>query len=390
MRSISLALLLAFGFCLYVLPAQGALVWRPGEGWADEKGGDVSASSSKDQLELAKRLEAKGEIDDAYKAYKGLVRKWPLSFSAPEAQYKVAWIESKKGDFWKSFKSYQRMVEKYPNSSFFDQALEQEFMIGNMYLGGEPQKIMKVVPLPPQPEKTVEIFESVIKAAPYGKWAPQAQFKIGLAKEKQKKFPDAVRAYNELINKYPGHDIVDDAQYQIGYAWMMAASQPEYDQSAAQKAVESFQDFLVRYPNSEKVAQAEDNIKKLNSRQTEGSLNIAKFYESQKNLKAAYIYYNEVLKENPDGKQAEIAKKKIELLRPYAESQKALAATPRPALPVNSSTPSSVRTPANSGSSSTSTTPVASNNGAPSRPYTPGSMPPQDAGAHPETEALPR
>ncbi|PTY06703.1 outer membrane protein assembly factor BamD [Verrucomicrobia bacterium LW23] len=387
MRSLRAALLLAVGLCLIAAPgpgAQAALVWRPGEGWADEKGGDISASSSKDQLELAKKLEAKGDLDEAYKAYKGLVRKWPLSFSAPEAQYKVAWIESKKGDFWKSFKSYQRMVEKYPNSAFFDQALEQEFMIGNMFLGGEPVKLAKVIPVPTQPGKTVEIFESIIKAAPYGKWAPQAQFKIGLAREKEKKYVEAVRAYNELINKYPGHDIVDDAQYQIGYAWMMAASAADYDQSAAEKAVEAFQDFLVRYPNSEKTAQAEDNIRKLTTRQTEGSLNIAKFYESQKNWKAAYIYYNEVLKENPDPRQAEIAKKKIEQLRPYAESQKALAATPRPALPVVSGPPAPSRQSQKAPES------LAEAPRRTERPYSPGSLPPQDAASHPENEALPR
>jgi len=43
----------------------------PGEGWSDESGSDVSASSSRDQLALAQKLEAQGQRDSALKAYKG-------------------------------------------------------------------------------------------------------------------------------------------------------------------------------------------------------------------------------------------------------------------------------------------------------------------------------
>jgi outer membrane protein assembly factor BamD len=300
--------------------SHAALVWRPGEGWADESGGEVSASSSRDQLQFAKTMEEKQEYDAAYKAYKGLVRKWPLSFYAPEAQFKAGLMEEKKADFWRAYKSYQRMVEKYPNSSFFEQALERQFEIGNLYLAGEPQRLWKI-PMGASMEKTIQIFEQVIKNAPYGKYAAESQFKIGLANERQKKFAEAVKAYNSIIDKYPGNDIVDDAAYQIGYSWLRASSEPDYDQSAAQKSVEAFQDFLVKYPNSSKAVQAKENIAQLEGRRTQGSFNIASFYEGQGNLKAAYIYYNDVLRESPGSEQAQLAKKKIDELRPKVEKE---------------------------------------------------------------------
>ena len=322
------------GVWLGALSLPAALVWRPGEGWTDESGSsNISASSSRDQLELAKKLEEAQSYDDALKAYRGLVRKWPLSFSAPEAQFKVGWCQEQKGDFWNAYKSYKTMVGKYPASTFFDKALERLYSIGNLYLAGEPARLWKI-PIGASMDKTVEIYESIIKTAPYGKYAPEAQFKIGLAREKQKKFSEAVAAYNTLIDKYPGNDIVDDAQYQIGHAWLKASSEPEYDQGAAEKSIEAFQDFIVRYPNSEKIDQAKEYIASLNSRQTAGSFNIAKFYESQRNLKAAYIYYNEVIRQNPDSSQAQIAKKKVQELRPMVEKELNL-----PPLAANTATP---------------------------------------------------
>src|SRR5471030_3327316 len=115
-----LFVLLAFAFATSL--AQATLVWRPGEGWSDESGGDVSASSSRDQLEMAHKLEAQGQRDSALKAYKGLLRRWPLSFFAPEAQYRMGKILEDEAEFNEAFQAFQKMVTKYPSSTYFEQA----------------------------------------------------------------------------------------------------------------------------------------------------------------------------------------------------------------------------------------------------------------------------
>ena len=53
--------------------------------------------------------------------------------------------------------------------------------------------------------------------------------------------------------------------YQIGYVYFQASRETGYDQTAAVRAQEAFDDFLLRYPNSEKVPQAQDNLKTLQS-----------------------------------------------------------------------------------------------------------------------------
>src|ERR1700677_3614144 len=125
--------------CFAASLARAELVWRPGEGWSDESGTDVSASSSRDQLELAHKLEAQGQRDDALKAYKSPLRRWPLSFFAPEAQFRTGKIMEDSGDFYNAFQAFQKMVTKYPSSNFFEEALEEQYRIANLYLAGEPQ-----------------------------------------------------------------------------------------------------------------------------------------------------------------------------------------------------------------------------------------------------------
>lgn len=298
-----------------------ALVWRPGEGWSNESSGEtLAASDAKAQMELARKLEAQEAWKDAMAAYQGLVRRWPLSSMAGEAQFKVGFMSEKMAEFWGAYKGYDKVIKKYPASQFFELALERKFSIGKLYLAGEPQRIWKI-PLLPSMDKTVQIFESVIKDAPYGRFAAPAYFHIGLARQNQKKWSEAIAAYNKILDKYPSSDFSDDAQYQIGYAWYQASSEPDYDQSAAQKSIEAFEDFIVRFAKSEKVTRAQEYIKELRGRQVQGSLNIARFYESQKNYKAAYIYYNDVVQTSPESSQAVIAKERLQVLRPKVEKE---------------------------------------------------------------------
>jgi outer membrane protein assembly factor BamD len=317
---------------------QASLVWRPGEGWSDESGGDVSASSSREQLEKAHKLEAEGQRDDALKAYKALLRRWPLSFFAPEAQFRLGKILEDEADYYNAFKSFQTMVKKYPSSTYFEEAIGEQYRIANLYLAGEPQRIWKI-PVGPSMDRTVEMYQQIIKNAPYGTYAAEAQFKIGLAREQQRKYTDAVDAYQTVIDNYPTSSTAPNAQYQIGYAWMRATDNAN-DEGAARKATDAFQDFLVRYPNSDKAAQAQENIQLLSQKQTQGAFSIAQFYERSHppDERAAFIYYNEVVKEDPNGPQAQKAKKRIQELRPIVEAMPGgvgpdgTPATPAPAL----------------------------------------------------------
>jgi outer membrane protein assembly factor BamD len=169
-------------------------------------------------------------------------------------------------------------------------------------------------------QRTIEMYQRIIKNAPYGDYAPQCQFNIGLADEKQRKFTDAVDSYQLVLDNYPTSSVAADAQYQIGYAWMKSSISGDYDMGAAKKAVDAFQDYLVRFPDSDKSVQAQENIRRLGQKQTQGAFDIAKFYETQHNPRAAFIYYNEVVREDPNSESANLAKKRIQELRPIVEA----------------------------------------------------------------------
>src|SRR6202023_3674064 len=102
---------------------------------------------------------------------------------------------------------------------------------------------------------------------------------------------------------------------QIGYIWFAAAQLGTNDAAAAGNAKTAFQDFLFHYPKSEKAAQARKDLDILEHKQTANSYKVAKFYDKQKYYRAAVIYYNEVIRQQPGSPESEKAKKRIDQLR---------------------------------------------------------------------------
>jgi outer membrane assembly lipoprotein YfiO len=161
----------------------------------------------------------------------------------------------------------------------------------------------------------VNIFAAVVRTAPYGKYTARAQFDIGLARQKQGANDAAIQAYQAVIDKFPNEPIAADAQYQIGYIWFEAARLGTNDQAATTNARTGFEDFLYKYPKSEKAATARENLKRLDQKSTGDAYKIAKFYDKQKQYRAAVIYYNEVIREQPGSNASGEAKQRIEQIR---------------------------------------------------------------------------
>ena len=117
-----------------------------------------------------------------------------------------------------------------------------------------------------------------------------------------------------MVEKFPNDPLAVDAQTQIGYIWF-AATAPNLRPDCGGSGATAFQDFLFRYPKSEKAAQARENLALLDHRLVKGSLEIAKYYDKAKNYRAAVLYYNEVIRQQPGSPESAIAKTRIEQLR---------------------------------------------------------------------------
>jgi outer membrane protein assembly factor BamD len=303
-----------FSLLLPLSRLQAAVVYHSNEGWTVEGEDTTVAGNAAEQMKKAEKLQADGDDSGAYKAYKALVKQYGQSFLAPKAQRKVGQLLEKHGDYDKAYDAYNYYLTKYPQGEDFDAVVDSMFKIAKLFLEGEKRRLFGVK-VAASMQRAQAMFEGIVKNAPFSKLAPLAQFNVGQALEKQGEYPKAIDAYQTCYTKYPSDPVAADALYQVGYVRAKEAREGSYDPATNQKAREAFEDFVARYPNSEKVAQARENIKVLEGGTNKNILEIAKFYDKTKKFKAAVIYYNDVIKGQPGSPEAEYAKGRIEALK---------------------------------------------------------------------------
>jgi outer membrane protein assembly factor BamD len=306
--------------CMLAFPyrSPAPLIYKPGEGWIYEKPGETGQwqkTRAKDQLEIAQQAFDANDYSLAMKAARRTVRVWPLSDYAPQAQYLVGRCYEADGKDQIAFKHYQQLLEKYPKIDKYDEVLQRQFEIANRFLAGQWTRLWGYIPIPSSTAKTAEMYEKVVKNGPYSEVGPKAQMNLGAAREKQKDYPEAVKAYERAADRYADREAVaSDAMYKAGMAYLKEAKTAEYDQTVASKAIATFSDFATLHPDDKRISDAQQRIESLRTEQSRGAFATATFYEKRKKWKSAVIYYNVANNMDRSSSYAEIARRRIEEL----------------------------------------------------------------------------
>jgi outer membrane protein assembly factor BamD len=328
-------LLLIAGFvALLPFRSPAPLIYSPGEGWYYEAAGASGTwtrARAKDQLEVAEEAFKNKDYSTTMHAANRILKVWPLSDYAPRAAYLVGRCLENKGWDEAAFDKYQSIIKKYPNSDNYEEVIWRQYEIGNRFLGGEFFRIFwNYLPLYPSMDDTAKLFGKVVNNGPYSDVAPHAQLAIGAAREKQKNYPDAVKAYGVAADRYNDQPVIASyALFRQGVCYQKQAAIAGYDQGTASQAIASFTDFITFYPDDARVAQAQKAILSLKAEQVRSSFQIAQFYENSKTLSAtqrrsgAVVYYNEVLQLDPSSSYAAQARQRIEALKPLMQKSPA-------------------------------------------------------------------
>jgi len=279
--------------------------------WSSESGKFVSSDTvnQEESEELLKhalsfRHEKNGERSIA--ELENLLQKFPSSHIAPEAQFQIGLIHEEAGDYSRAFGAYKKLTENYPQSEKSDEVIERVFKIGQMFLSGYKEKVAGVVNVSRLP-KAVEVFEHIVKIAPFGKYGDQAQFHIGVAYKTMGRFREAVEEFQKFVDRYPSSVLLDDAYFQLAESSYAFSKKATRDQYAVEDAITNISNYLAKYPSSnasEKVMQLK---KEIEEQDAEKNFRIGLYYEEQNELESARLYFEGVSKKYPEtaaGKQS--------------------------------------------------------------------------------------
>ena len=316
-------LLMLLGSLLLPERSAAAIIYTPGEGWRYEPYGGTNwtRTTASNQLAVARTAFLQKDYALAQKAAKRTVSRWPFSDYGEEAQYLLARCYEQRGLSEKAFKAYQKLLVEYPKFTNYNDVVQRQFAIANRFLGGEWFRLWDTIPFFPSMDKTIKLYDQIIKNGPYSDVAPAAQLNIASAYEKGKvlfvtvpKYPEAAKAYERAADRYADQKWGTEGLYKAGVTYTKQAKRAEYDQSVAAQAIATFTDFETLHPEDPRVPETKKMIESLKTEQARGSFDIAQYYEKKHRWQGAKIYYNDVLQKDPQSKFAELARLRIDAI----------------------------------------------------------------------------
>jgi outer membrane protein assembly factor BamD len=146
----------------------------------------------------------------------------------------------------------------------------------------------------------LEAFEQLKDWYPFSKHVTEAELKIGDSYYHLEKYDDAIGAYEEFADLHPGNEARPYVIYQIGRCYFDRMATIDRDQTFTHKALETFRQLRLQYPDSIYAERAGDHVNRCLKNLAANEFYIARFYFKSKRYQAALRRFQAVVTEYPD------------------------------------------------------------------------------------------
>ena len=150
-------------------------------------------------------------------------------------------------------------------------------------------------------------FALVEKQDPYTEWARKALIMEAFTKYRLGKYDDCVEAAKRYVSLYPASPDAAYAQYMIGQSYFKQIPDVTRDQDATKQAIAAMQEIVERYPNSEYVDDAQKAIIFARDQLAGKDMQIGRYYLERREYPAAINRFKTVVTEYGNTRQVEEA-----------------------------------------------------------------------------------
>lgn len=280
----------------------------------------VKRDSPEAQLEFAHAFETNGSCKAAAKAYEALVREWPSSPVAAEAQRRKASVLARmaadKNDmslYEDAFDEYEYLMHYFPGLCSYAKVAELQYKIA-CHLKDDTKSIFGFK-YDTNREKRLR-FESVVRLAPGSTWVPDAMLEIGNLRVDDNELAEAAEVFDNIVTRFPDSKQAREAAFKACKCRYTLVQKKDYNASRCRNALNGVNMALKRYPDLEEAATLKTWAGELSGMLEEKAWNNAVFYDTRQRTKqAAVSAYERFLAEFPESSHRGEAVARIEAIK---------------------------------------------------------------------------
>ncbi len=150
-------------------------------------------------------------------------------------------------------------------------------------------------------------FEAIDRQHPYTEWARKALVMGAFTNYRQGKFEEAISAAQRYNTLYPTSPESAYAYYIIGLSYFRQIPDVTRDQAASRRAISAMQEVIDRYPDSEYVEDAKTKIRFARDQLAGKEMQVGRYYLERKDYLAAIKRFRVVVEQYSNTRQVEEA-----------------------------------------------------------------------------------
>lgn len=164
-------------------------------------------------------------------------------------------------------------------------------------------------------------FDLVTRMGRGTNFSKDAQYYLGESYYNNKQYIIAAAEYERFISYYPLDEKREEVEYKLALCFYEQSPRYRLDQTPTIRAIQLFQLFNTKYPDSEYVVESATRIDELRNKLARKAFESGEFYLRTNRYLAASIYYDQVIDQFPESKWAESSLlKQIETYIDYADN----------------------------------------------------------------------
>lgn len=148
-------------------------------------------------------------------------------------------------------------------------------------------------------EKAAGYFDEVEKQHPYSVWSERSQIMAAYAFYQKNEYDDAVLALDRFIQLHPGNRNTPYAFYLKGLCYYEQMSDPAREQSVTEKAKQTFEELIARYPESVYAGDARAKMGSMENRLAAQEMGVGRYYLKHQDLIPAINRFKTVVEDYP-------------------------------------------------------------------------------------------
>jgi outer membrane protein assembly factor BamD len=141
--------------------------------------------------------------------------------------------------------------------------------------------------------KAINLFEKITKAYSGKPQMERIQYMVAQSHFNTKQYTLAAYYFDKFAKNYPSSSKLEEAAFLAAKSYFMSSPAFSLDQKDTQEAINALQNFIYTFPESDKVEEANQNIKELTFKLEEKAYNIAwQYYHTEDYIAAIAAFDN--------------------------------------------------------------------------------------------------